>query len=468
MKGGHWKDGLRDRLVSTKHERSPHFEDLLEDYISDGSYPIAMLIEECIKHHEPILGEIFAHEGGLKVLSLRGPITEKGWQTIRNAMGENSPLEVLRLSDMEFDATTGKQFLDILGYMPALEELTLNGVGVEDTFYSDFYNPVEALVGQASSVKTLNACMGGKGAPNSVPVLLKIFECSTLDRLSFEDAGGVSSKQHASLGEAIMNQFDLKSMRLVHFSSGNLQSYMPFLCKESRLRALALEGCTLKTSEWNTLLAGLSKGKRDLQILSIRRCSKENDGLGIEMSHLASMRNLVSLDLSQNSLDTSTVVSLFDLIEKENMGLLHLHLSCNAVDKETIEALAKLVKGNKILREIEVNSRNDLDDEILEPLALAMKRNTSLEKVYVQRTFGPWWKSMNASLARNRIGVSLPDGVLAGIHLALRKLGLGGNFDEYFIQNAGFSLKDELTLSSLTKDTWEKRHKPVLEEDPSK
>lgn len=424
------------------------------------------LVHGCMLHGATTaLREILPLYKGLKerILCIEGPVEERGWQTLVEAMDDPLIVEALALRNVQLDYSKGIWFFKALKLMPELHRLHLERVGVETTFlFSDF----SRLECPPLELRIMTVSAGATADINVFPLVLKCLESCKLLNLSLVDEGEVTTVQHEMLGKALKDQVGLESLRLgCHVPKNFIGFYMPFLEMKSSLKVLELSHCDLGTRLCNELLKVLPDSKPHLWSLSLAYCNLRRcegpDGR-LQISHLARLPHLLELDLSYNPLEDDTIVPLLVTFEeKEVVSLERLNLNGTMMGDEAANALGSLLGKNRTLMSVGFASIGRRDDYFLKPLVLALQHNTSLLRLEVSAfAMGAWRNQMGERLALNRNAfkkaVAEGMGVWHGVSVLLGNRSYRDIVNR-IIDTAEFSDRDALALSSLHPRAWAER-----------
>jgi hypothetical protein len=480
-------------LLITRHERSDAFNAAIDRFyamdIADIQEPdLRPLVHGCMLHGATAaLREILPLYEGLneKILRLEGPIDERGWKTLVEAMENPLLVKALALWNLQLDCSKGEWFFKALEQMPEVHRLHLGRVGVESVFlFSDF----SKLECPPSNIRSMMVTAGSTHDIDVFPLVLKVLgSCELLD-LSLVDEGEVTDSQHEMLDKALREQLKLESLQLAcHVPKNFMECYMPFLKSKTPLKVLKVRHCDVGTRFCNQLLGVLPHSKRELQTLSLTHCnlrSCEGPDGRLQISHLTALPDLLELDLSSNPIADDTIVPLILNLEGGgNSKLQRLNFNDTMMGDETAMAMGSLLGKNTTLISVGLASSGCRHDLFLRPLALALQHNTSLLRLEVSAfASGPWRDQLRYHLARNRNAFknAVAEGMKHGIDLLLNGMSLlpdgmrlvpeHSSFRDIvnrIIDLAEFSDSDALALSLLDKSTWAERHKALQADDAS-
>lgn len=301
------------------------------------------------------------------------------WGTLVNAMPDCFLVEALTLSDIGLDFSTGKLLFQALAKMPALSELALQGIRVENALLFDLLS-----CPRLAALKTLGVAT--KGDASVYPLLLKTLQACELQGLSIEEAektNALTADQHQRLAKALNQHTGLNSLRLRIESCGKpeqFECYAEFLRGNSSIVALDLSQSQIGRSNCNLLLEAL-RNKPHLH-LSLRDCGLQRipgPDLRTQIAPLADMRGLRELDFSGNYLGVDTTAALLFTMEQSEACLWTLNLDEHMSGSVAVAAMASLLKNNRTLISVSFRPAYDAyDDGAVKLLAEAMKHNTSL------------------------------------------------------------------------------------------
>jgi hypothetical protein len=356
------------RTPSLTRELRGAFDELAHDFYSKGQLPDPSdLVCRCMKHREVgVLREVLAFFKEMRRLHIQGPMDEKGWGTLADAIPDGFSLERLKLSDLVFDRFAVEQLFQALGKMPALVKLSFHKVGAEAGVMNASECPALKQLKVLSVVEA--GLMEQDYAPENISVcnlLIKVLGTCQVQNLSmtglrFEAFGTrklmkqgplVTFDQHAGLGEV--------------------------LCRQSGLQVLRIKRCIAWTN-----------GKDETNL---------EQGSGPHLVHKISVSKMPSLrllDLGGNLLSDRTLAWILNALGQHGTCLRHLDLSGNSIGKRTVAALAFLLKERRTLLSLSfedakgrgshgVRTEYFVKQRELKRLTEAFEHNTSLRRLSI-------------------------------------------------------------------------------------
>lgn len=459
------------RLQTPQHERSKTFEFYIGRYLAGSidreheEFGLNSLINECMAHREVgALRVIFEHED-IKRLLIQGDIDNHGWETFVAAAPDSLTIEKLTLASVTLDSSGVNLLFEVLGRMPALQELSLKAVAVKTFFFLPDPPPLQ--------IKTFNIAAGRLPDADEFSLPLKLLESCRPVRLSVVDWGKMPFKEHQRFGAKLGEQTALKSLRVRCPKPANFSCYMPFLCMESPLVELDLSACPWETPGFKHLLEALPTSKRELRSLSLKFCGlRQGEGpKGLLLLPLAKMPKLLQLNLRNNPLDDDVLVP-FLLALRQNPTIQYLGLKNTHGQHRTRDALANLLERSTLIW-VDIEANRIETDDFLKPLELALEKNTSLLRLDVPWSkAGPCRDRLNEYLKRNRAN-TVATSMKRGLHLILQSMGPGlpgipTDLVDHLIETNDWTKEDARALSSLNSETWALRPKSLEPDGASK
>lgn len=469
---GVWKAKLAEQLA---HDGSP-FARLISDYLTeDKKSDLSFLVCECMKHgNVDVLAYVLANEN-IKSLCIQGPVDEQGWETLVKAMPNSLLVEVLQLSKLDFNASTGELLFKFLSHMPALKDVSLTNVKVEDGFFFG-----RLVCADLPSLEDLSVCAKSDPKFGVGPLVLKILPAARqVRRVSIEEAGAISTDQHAKLAEALSQQTRLDSLRLkilYRNEPEEFECYMPFLCGKTPtpLVELDLRGCRIEGSNFKLLMEALPKNQPTLKSLLLSECrvafgEKRKEQVSINTLSLTRMKSLQYLDLSTNDLPAATTAALLRELNKNE--LVFLNLSGNSVEEKTFSAMAFFLRGNDKLRHLSfkplaLSSYLGDNGQVLEELTEAVERNLVLQQLDIRWNQVPKdsHDRLIKALERNR-QLAIAAAVRGGLYAIGSSHRLQMPYDVAdAVFRQGLTMRDAFSASSVDKEAWALREKILREE----
>ncbi|KWT98667.1 hypothetical protein APY03_0250 [Variovorax sp. WDL1] len=469
---GVWKAKLAQQLA---HDGSP-FAQLISDYLTEDKKPdLSFLVCECMRHgNVDVLAYVLANED-IKSLRIQGPVDEEGWETLAKAMPDSLRVEVLQLSKLDFNASTGELLFKFLSHMPALKDVSLTNIKVEDGFFFG-----RLVCADLPSLEDLSVCAKSDQKLGVGPLVLKILLAARqVRRVSIEDAGAISTAQHAKLAEALSQQTRLDSLRLkisYRNEPEEFECYMPFLCGKTPtpLVELDLRGCRIQASNFKLLMEALPKNQPALKSLLLSECrvafgEKRKEQVSVNTLSLTRMESLQYLDLSINDLPAGTTEALLMALKKNH--LVFLNLSGNQVGNETFSAMACFLRDNEKLRHLLLKppaftSYVGQDAQVLEELIEAVERNLVVQQLDIRWTQVPKdsHDRLSKSLERNR-QLAIAAAVRGGVYAIGNSHHVKVPYDVAdAVFRQGLTMSDAFSASSVNKEAWALREKILREE----
>ena len=415
-KPGDWKHKLDSKLRTTKHERTPEFDNLLSIYIAtdaaeNAKLDLSLLICGCMKHEEvDVLCDILKYED-IKSLCIEGPLNERGWKTLVKAMPDSLPVKELTLSGVVISASKFELLVHVLSAMHEVETVCFDGVMVKRSL---FFN--QSNCPPFSSIKNLKVSGHSNPELGVYPLFRKFLEACQVEHVSIEVSGSISVREHSKLAKLLLEQTRMNSLRLSIEYCGLpevFECYLPYLCGKtpSPLVELDLRGCWIQIPILNQLVATLPQNQPKLESLFLSNCSVGGgSGAGsVDLLPLADMNSLTHLDLSNNQLPMLATVGLLKKLSQTPNRLVILNLSGNSFGKQTFTAMASFLRDNRTLRRLlflpsALQKHLGDTEEVLEELVQAVKHNKCLLELELlwYRLPDEHRQSVEAYLDRNR------------------------------------------------------------------
>lgn len=144
------------------------------------------------------------------------------------------------------------------------------------------------------------------------------------------------------------------------------------------ITSLSLSGCQIGANGASSLCDAISM-KTTLKTLDLSSCNIGNEGLEYLTSALSDNQGLESVNLSDNRLDETCSENLQDLLSHSD--ILTLNLSWNSLYSTRIwKALVNGLKNNETLHSLNL-SWNSLDEKCVPHLYKLLSRSQSIEKL---------------------------------------------------------------------------------------
>lgn len=392
---------------------------LLDDYLRgiapDGEEEqLSNVISACMAEHAVEVLKTLLKQVHIESLCINGPMDERGWQTLIDAMPDAFPVQALTLLELHFCRSAMASLFQALDRMKP-KSLALQDVGTESDI--DF----ERLA--CPELKLENLDVIAAPSVNFCPLLLQLLKSCEIQQLHIEDAGATRPDLFASLSKALEEQTKLKS--------------------------LDLERTPLAARDFNMLLKAAPK--ETMRRISFRDCGlKDSEAEPIDFSPIAEMHSLWRLDLGRNSLSDEAKISLLRTLANCNTSLEELILSGSRVGVEVFSAMASLLVANGTLRRLSCGGW----PWGLKLLTDALEQNTSLLSLDMRAVPGADRLRINEFLHRNREAFMAVAMERAG-HV-VRKIGLETTSAHNVplelgrkILDQGLTWQDVLSLSSV-------------------
>ncbi|VTU20934.1 Ran GTPase-activating protein (RanGAP) involved in mRNA processing and transport [Variovorax sp. PBS-H4] len=430
-------DPARTSLSKTRELRDA-FDELVRDYDSKGQLPDpSRLVCECMRHRElGVLRDALAFFKEMRDLHIQGPMDDKGWETLGDAIPNGFSLEVLTLSDLVIDRFTVEQCFHALGKMPALANLSLHRVGAE----AGVMNASECPA--LNQLKALSVIEAGLFEPNYTPenkisvsdLLIKLLGNCQVQNLSIEGLRFESFEMEEWLKGGPVVTFDQ------HASLGEV------LCRQSELQVLRINRCFA----W-------SKDEKDLA---------QNAALHlVRKIPVYKMPSLRLLDLSGSRLRDGTLAWILNALGQSGTCLRHLNLRGNFIGDSTVDAMAFLLMNNRTLRSLSFQDakapelhwsspEHFINQKKLKKLTDALEHNTSLCRLGFEAAPNLDRRALLACLERNREAFKV-SALRAMLTSSVHRL--PNDLTDYFANEGAryLAVRDALTLSSLNQGAWD-------------
>lgn len=453
-----------DRILSFVRQLRPgqgqrrgNFNDLIAEYVRNGTIDLSALICECMEHGEvDALAEILATEDVRRLRVQRGAgqdgMGESGWNVLLQALEKRGHrLTELTLSGGCYDFSTGGALLSMLARMPWLAAVSFEHVAA--TSGAGLLR-CDAL----GSLKTLKLVAGAEEGAELLPLAILRGGCR-LQNLCIEEQGAMGLGPHARLAEAACEQEKLVSLRLriaAPHAREVFACYEPVLQGSAPLETVDLGHCAIGPGHCDMVLKSL-RNKKTLSRLLLNDCAigpAEGEGFPkIQFQVLASMSGLRELDLGRNGLGDDALMLVLCALNSAIADLLHLRLNDNGAGRKTMAAAASVVAKNRGLLSLCL-WRDDVlcPDEDLQQLADAVERHDSLLllRVNADASAGPNARALARHTGRNRERLA-QNGMRLVFEEAGRQLP-GYLFDDIlFMTAAHLAVRDAVNLSSINK-----------------